>query len=199
MTHFIFDCDDVLLDWQSGFLSFLNDHGIWPDPAGPTDWALHHWIGGSDVDARYLVRKFNASVHFGYLKSLPDAFETVWTLRDEGHTVSVLTSCGNSENVAAARCANLERNFSAVSGAWPFSWVKILDLGESKRDALKDCLLFADDIVFIEDNYDHAKTAANLGIRAYCLRRTHNRAQESNKPDPRIIWIDNLKEIENAI
>ena len=54
MTHFIFDCDDVLLDWQSRFHLWLTAHGYDVDAKGPISWDLCEWIGCSDRVARTL-------------------------------------------------------------------------------------------------------------------------------------------------
>ena len=207
MTHFIFDCDDVLLDWQTGFLAFLNDHGIWPDTDGPQTWDLHHWIGGRPEDSRYLVQKFNASQAFGSLRACPHARDVIWSLRDAGHTISVLTACGDSTAVKQMRAKNLVREFDSVTlddDPWTaFDRADFLPLGASKFTALYDASMShihedegrLVDLVFIEDSFKHAQSGVANGIKSYCLRRSHNRRDEAENPDSGVIWIDDLRHI----
>ena len=99
MTHFILDCDDVLLDWQTGFTTYLADRGIDLDPAGPQVWNLAEWIGCSDEAARSWVARFNGSASFGKLAAMAGARDVVWALRAAGHTTSVLTACGDAVGI----------------------------------------------------------------------------------------------------
>ena len=192
MTHYIFDCDDVLLDWQTGFTTYLADRGIDLDPAGPQSWDLSKWIGCSDEAARSWVARFNGSASFGKLAAMPGARDVVWALRDAGHTVSVLTACGDAVGIPRMRVQNLVTAF----GSDTFRSITILDLGGSKFDALvRAATCYGENIVFIEDNFQHAQAGVLSGIKSYCLRRSHNRRCEIENPTSDVIWIDDLREI----
>ena len=191
MTHFIFDCDDVLLDWQNAFAGFLADRDIHLDPAGPQSWNLAEWIGCSDEAARSWVIRFNGSASFGKLAAMPGAANVVWALADAGHTISVLTCCGNNASVGQRRVQNLVSEFGSM-----FRAITVLDLGESKFDSLASAANTHRDLVFVEDNFTHAQAGAVNGITSYCLRRSHNRRDETNNPDTAVMWIDDLTEIQ---
>lgn len=206
MTHFIFDCDDVLLDWQTGFADFIKDMTtLTLDPAGPQSWCLADWIGNGCTikEAAQWVREFNASQAFGNLKARPHARDVVWSLRDAGHTISVLTACGDSRAVKLARYWNLmeafatddlERSpFSHVTDRWG-SGITTLPLGASKFDHLFK-LPKGPDYVFVDDSFRHAQSGVVNGIRTYCLRCSHNRRDEIENPASGVIWIDSLLDL----
>lgn len=203
MTHFIFDCDDVLLDWQGGFRAFLTERGYTPCPKGPTSWDMSEWIGCSDKQSRAYVEKFNASPAFGTLKACPGAKEIIWAIRDAGHTISVLTACGDGRDTARARFDNLFDQFRSEGPLTPFHKpyalysgpITILPLGASKFEYLYDISRKTGDLVFVEDAFQHAQSGVINGIRSYCLRKTHNRAQERDNPDSDVIWIDDISQI----
>lgn len=205
MTHFIFDCDDVLLDWQTGFSDWLGKYHIAPpDPAGPQTWGLSEWLNCSQEQARRYVREFNASPAFGQLKACDHARDVVWGLQDEGHRASVLTACGTDRAVTLARYWNLMEAFDTDALEHdPFdsplnrwcSGISFLPLGASKFDYLCRVRRSRPDLVFIEDNFAHAQSGVACGIKSYCLRRSHNRAEEAANPDSAVIWIDDLREV----
>lgn len=201
MTHFIFDVDDVLLDWQAGFAEFIKDMTyLTLDPAGPQSWCLADWIGNgcTEKEALSWVREFNASQAFGDLRAMPDAREVVWALRDAGHTISVLTACGDHTAVRRMREDNLWNWFSyppSVGSDYesPFERIDSLPLGASKFEYLFMQSRTQRNAVFIEDNFKHAQSGVATGIRTYCLRRNHNRRDEAENPDTSVIWIDDLR------
>ena len=196
MTHFIFDADDVLLNWQSAFALYLGNRGINLCIDGPADWCLSNWIGCTPVAAKSWVTRFNASPAFGHMALMPEAYETLWALHDAGHTIEILTACGDACATRQARQANLDRVFQR-DGALPYSRVTCLPLGESKFNALMPHAMGPQrgSLVFVEDNFSHAKTGSVLGIESYCLRRSHNRAEEAADGGSGVIWIDDIGEV----
>lgn len=195
MTHFIFDCDDVLLNWQSAFAEW---HSVryFRSPLraeGPQTWCLGEWLGCDPAEARQRVAQFNASQYFGRLHPMPNAVELVYRLRFLGHTMSVVTSCGDSAAMRRARMQNLD----AVFGAEAFQAVSILGLGASKFEYLSFASRSRNPakLVFVEDNFEHARSGIVNGITSYCLRRSHNRQEEANNPDSAVIWIDDLRSL----
>ena len=204
MTHFIFDCDDVLLDWEGGFINWLDPDGTKIDRAGPKSWCLAEWLHCSQMEAAMWVREFNASERFGKLKARPGARELVWDLRDASHTISVLTACGENRDVRRARINNLIEALKGPrdnpydgTGFDAIDQIDFLPLGASKFTYLYEFTRDRDpgDVVFVEDNFEHAKSGVANGIRSYCLRQSHNRQQEAENPATQVIWIDDLDAI----
>lgn len=207
MAHFIFDCDDVLLNWQDAFLQFLYAGGVCPDPSGPKEWDLSKWIGCSPVMARQLVEDFNSSRAFANLNAMPGMKQAVWGLYDAGHRISVLTCCGDGVTRRSRRVSNLYRAF-ARPGASMFRdepWgdpknIHTLPLGASKYDVLmrmKAEAGFAETLIFIEDSYAHALSGVAAGIETYCLRRCHNRSDEEGSLGSGVIWLDDMLSVLN--
>lgn len=193
--HFIFDCDDVLLNWQDGFLKHMTDRGYRPDPDGPIDWNLAGWIGCNDKEAKSFIRDFNGSRAFGELTARDGAVELLWALKDAGHSISVLTCCGTQRAVRYARAMNLMEWFGCLKyGAVsePYEEITVLDLGQSKFETLYNVSQKRGDVVFVEDNFTHAQSGAMCGFTSYCLRRSHNRQLEAQHPDTAVIWIDDF-------
>lgn len=197
MTHFIFDCDDVLLDWKAGFLDWLDPDGTKIDRAGPKSWCLAEWLHCSQKEAAMWVREFNASERFGQLKARPGARDLLTALHYAGHKISLLTACGDERPKRFARYGNIRDALGyELLGALTDN-VHFLPLGGSKFKHLYEFTRSRDpgDVVFVEDNFEHAKSGVANGIRSYCLRRSHNRQQEAENPDTKVIWIDDLDAI----
>lgn len=195
MTHWIFDCDDVLLNWQSAFAMYLGDRGITVKTQGPDKWCLSDWIGCAPASARAWVELFNGSESFGHMRAMPGAFETIWRLHDAGDTIDILTACGDRATTRQMRQSNIDKLFMR-DGRSPFkNVVSFLPLGASKADALLGYTRVypVGDLRFVEDNYDHALAGSRVGITSYCLRRSHNRHQETTGS---VVWIDGLHELD---
>lgn len=193
--HFIFDCDDVLLDWEAGFLKHMTDRGYSPTPTGPTDWNLASWIGCNDKEARSFVRDFNGSRAFGELTACDGAVDLLWALKDGGHSIEVLTCCGTQRSVRYERAMNLMYRFGRPNDGdvlEPYDEITVLDLGESKFETLYKISQKRGDVVFVEDNFSHAQSGAMCGFTSYCLRRSHNRQLESDHVGTAVIWIDDF-------
>lgn len=199
MTHFIFDCDDVLLDWMGGFLNYVRKCGINPDFDGPTEWDMSGWLGTTPQYARKLVLDFNESSAFGSLDALRNAKSTIWRLKDAGHTCSVLTACGDHRSVRMARLSNLRYfNRPRMGGeSFAFDRVDFLPLGSSKFDWLYAYTRNRDPstIAFVEDNFAHAQSGLANGIRSYCIRKRHNRRDYMSKEVSSVIWINDISEV----
>lgn len=182
MTHYVFDRDDVLVNWHQSFVKFLNvKHDIWPDTWGPKTWDLREWIG---PDAPGLVLEHNASHYMRNISPCHKACEAVLYLREQGHTASVATAAGTAPKVRRMVRENLEEHF----GPNAFGAIEHVGVGQSKRDIL----LRREGAVYVEDSYDNALIGVELGMITYCIRRTHNMPHWK---DSRVRWINNLWEL----
>jgi hypothetical protein len=184
--HIIIDCDDVLLDWQRGFRSWLfAHHNIRPDEGGPSSWSLAGWLGVPEARCIELIAGFNESTRFGELYAFPDAIEAVARLKANNHEMTVLTSCSNDPAVTARRKENLRREFDGA-----FDRIVCLGLGESKADWLK--VLRSG--IWIEDNYKNAMMGYDAGNKTFVMRRRHNRSDEKTS-NPNLVWVDDWRPI----
>lgn len=188
----IFDCDDVLLDWQEGFRNWMGAlNGIHLDPAGPSSWDMNSWVGRS---AMPFVERFNASITFGSLLPCPGAKEAVRRLYAAGNNLHVVTACSDDPTTVARRERNLDRVFGDV-----FTSIICVPIGQSKADALREIVDAnpATVPIWVEDNVRHATTGHGLGLNAFVMRRNHNRHLETCtiatvRP---MTWIDTFSEL----
>ncbi|MES0134531.1 hypothetical protein NKJ88_06145 [Mesorhizobium sp. M0016] len=186
MKHFIFDCDDVLLDWTGGFRDFLVSIGHTPTEPRPGDWSMGQWIGIDEAACFRLIETFNSSPAFGQLKPYDDALAMVNQLKDEGHTLTVLTSCSDDPDIVNRRAKNLHDCFGDA-----FPRLICLPLGQSKSQWLE----VLRPGIWIEDNYKNALIGQTAGHKTFILRRAHNRKHEIEGVDDFVIWIDTLAEV----
>ena len=184
----------MLLDWQSGFITFLKNNDINPDPAGPNSWNLAEWIGCKDADAPLWVQYFNRSPMFSKLRPMPGAVEFVRDLIAAGHTASVITCCGVTSAIKSARWVNLVTEF----GEDAFTDITMLDLGEWKLEHLVHQSKLPGPRVFVDDNFGHAQSGVIANITSYCVRRNHNREMEARHAPTEVRWIDGFDDLRLA-
>lgn len=183
----IFDCDDVLLDWNEGFCRWMGAlNRIHLDPAGPSNWDMDEWVG---QPAMPFVERFNASWTFGSLKPCKGAKKAVADLYAAGYSLHVISSCSEDERTIRNREKNLDAVFGDV-----FSSIICLPLGSSKHEPLSQIAKSqSQKPIWIEDNFYNAVDGADLGMSAFVMRRSHNRLTEEkfrSKSNP--IWIDDF-------
>jgi len=174
MTPVIFDCDGVLLDWETGFR-------MWVQSVRPTthftsefpkDWDLSHWIGCTPDESMALIKAFNQTSYFGSLSPMPDAARVAAQLDRRGHPLFVLTSCSSDPAVRLRR----ERNLSVIFAA-RFLRVVCLDLGVSKLETLRAFRTIYGECIWVEDNLKNALDGFTAGHRSFFMRRPHNEGQ----------------------
>lgn len=188
--NILIDCDDVLLDWQAGFRRWLRDErGINPHPSGPTSWNMSTWLGLDDDECLAAINHFNASIDFEHLPSVAGAAPSLSDLKDAGHDLYVITSCGDHPATIVRRCRNLHRHFGEI-----FSEIICVPLGVSKQSHLQGF----EPSIWIEDNYKHALAGLQCGHRTFMLRRNHNRNDEMGSQG-QIKWVDDWGEIVSLI
>lgn len=184
--NILIDCDDVLLDWQRGFRSWLRDtHAINPHPSGPLSWQMTGWLGLPEDECLSLVKQFNSSADFGSLFPISDSINAIRHLRDKGHSLYVITSCGAEPEQTTTRQRNLLQHFGDA-----FDEVICVPLGVSKATHLATF----EPSVWIEDNYHNALCGLSYGHKPFMLRRNHNRHDETNSHSD-IAWVDDWWEL----
>ncbi|QXN72200.1 phosphatase [Rhodobacter phage RcRios] len=176
VSTIIFDCDDVLLDWQEGFrLWMLATNGVRLDPAGPQSWDMDEWIG---EPALPFIERFNASSSFGDLRSCMGAKAAVAQLYAAGHELHVVTACSADPAIIFRRERNLDRVFGDV-----FASIVCVPLGFPKSEALsKIAESTSQPIIWIEDNHKNALAGRALGFDCWMMRRPHNLSHEAFSP-----------------
>lgn len=185
----VFDCDDVLLDWQGGFSKWLGQNkGIYLSKVGPRSWDMDEWVG---QPARPLIEEFNASPDFGYLLPILGARQAIAKFYAAGHRLHVVTACSTNPTIVERRTRNLDALFGDV-----FTSIVCVPLGFAKSEALETIIRSSSQgAVWIEDNYRNCLMGVDLGFdECWMFRRNHNRADE-DATDPRINWTNSFDPI----
>jgi hypothetical protein len=174
------DCDDVLLDWLSGFRDFCS-HALGRKIEGfPGEWKMHSWLEIEPDDVKRLILEFNdGAPEFGALPPTNNAENVIPALAADGWRFLVVTSCSASRKVVELRRRNLAAVFGDV-----FEDVVCLDLGTPKTDVLSTL----PPSWWVEDNYRNACDGASVGHRPVMLRKKHNADFEAD--DRLCVWTD---------
>lgn len=174
------DCDGVLLNWASGFRSFLIEiEGLHVSPGVPCSYDMKRWTGISDDTVLFsLMDRFNAGEggYFENLSPITGALEAVERLRQDGYTLSILTACNTDAKTKSGRLCNLEAVFGSLD---VFENVDFVALTESKSAHLQARPAG----IFVEDNLKNAKLGAQLGHRTILLDYPYNVDHEAPEGD----------------
>lgn len=157
MKHIILDVDGCLLDYERAFGEYHNccPKSVWID--GPT----------YDKDIMDMITEFNTSDDFAFMPPVAGAQQAVRNLLDDGYTITLLSSCGDSTAQFGARMHNLNRIFGDVFGD-----VILRPLGSSKKD---DYIALSDSkAIVIDDMIHHCKSAVDVGHEAILINTPYN-------------------------
>ena len=192
----IFDCDGVLLDWETGFRMWVE--ATYPDrfeftSDEPESWELASWIGCDDEQAFSLIQQFNRTSAFGRLLPSPYAARALYEVRHLDRPIYVMTSCSSDPDVLRRRSQNLADLFTT-----PIERVICLDLGVSKLDTLKAFYTVFGECIWIEDNFKNAMAGVEAGHRSFFLHRPHNQA-DWDKESQSLKHLDHLSDLVSLI
>lgn len=182
----ILDVDDVLLDWSTGFRTYVSwKYQAKPVKDQPDSWHLSEYFGVSSEVVHQWVRDFNSSSHFSLLAVLPGAQHAIAEFVKGDHPLIAVSSCWGNMYTPILRQTNLLHHFGNA-----FSEIICLPLGADKQP----CLTGIDEGVWVEDNYTNALAGHQVGHKTFMMRRSHNRSLESGSI-PEIEWIDSWKPV----
>lgn len=184
------DCDGVLLDWHGGFINWVEQRYGWEvDNDHPWDtYDMHTWFEYKDgqpmskEDFVTLVKEFNGFPRCLY--PIDKVKESLKGFEDLGYELVVVTSFGSCPMNCEFREDYLRVVFDGL-----ISDTIILGLGECKEKVLKKI----DPQVFVEDNADHARKAAALGIDTYLIKYPFNRGVEG------VTYIRDLQQLHSIL
>jgi FMN phosphatase YigB (HAD superfamily) len=171
------DADGVLLDWEWAFRVWMTEHGYEFNPAGKTQYLLHHHYKNIDFDSIVkLVKTFNESAAIGFLPACRDSVHYVKRLHEEhGYNFRVITSLSLDKNAQRLREMNLKKIFGDAIESIVF-----LDTNAPKDrvlEAYKDTGLY-----WIEDKGENADAGHKLGLRSILVEHGHNLGHTANYP-----------------
>ena len=163
------DVDGVLLDYVTGFFSYLPSIGVIPA-------CKPHEVDNFDFkcafpnlerpDIKKLITDFSVTEGFGRLPAYPGAVEAVNRIKNhfgDYLRIVAITSAGTSEETLRLRKQNLE--------LFPFDEVNVLPLGGDKTEQLAK---LGPNSVFVDDLLSNVRAAQNVGVRGVLYRQLYN-------------------------
>lgn len=148
----LLDCDDVLLDWSTGFKHWMeNSLGHKQVINESTHFTIGSQYNMPIDEGLKLVDDFNTSFRFGLLDPTPGARRAVERLLVDDYEIHVITACGTNPTTKINRLRNLDFCF----GMRAFKSVIIVEGGQTKVPYLKDF----DGCFFVDDSMSNVKAA----------------------------------------
>lgn len=178
---FVFDCDDILLDWCAGMREYLITKypSIKFNTYYPVSYDLDGWIASDLIPpASEFIDDFANSVYFEHLPAVDMAVECIQLLRSEANRVAddvefcVLTKCGLGTNglTLLKRVMNIENTF----GKNIFDNIYVIETYQSKHSILEGLNQRYHILGVVDDNVHNNYISSCLNLPSYMLRRSHN-------------------------
>ena len=173
----IFDCDEVLLGWISGFLEYHNEM-YHTKVAGVSNYVFNRDLGISAGVFQKRIDTFNTNWKFGALKPIDTAIESIKLLTIEHPEIAkiIVTRCGISDGTQQLRLLNLFNTFGIT-----FTNVIFLRPDESKYSSLAKLKRSYNILGFIDDCKDNIEVGEELKINSYLLRTQYNQFENTSK------------------
>lgn len=167
----VLDADDVIFRHLDGFFDFVEKkERIRYKSENMKSWNLSELM----VDFREgyfleLIKEFAASEGFKQLKPYEDAVETIKKLKDEGHSIYIVSSCLPDKNPELTEKYRKE-NLKALFGEGFFEEIELLPVSPSSEGGLGNkgnyLKKFAgDNSIFLDDSFKNYKQGIKVGIK----------------------------------
>ena len=171
----IFDCDEVLLGWISGFIEYHNTT-YHTSVKGVCNYVFNRELGISTSTLQKRIDIFNTFWKFGALKPIPTAIESINLLSKKQPSIAkiVITRCGKSDGTQQLRLLNLFNVFGIT-----FTDVIFLRPDESKYASITKIKKSFNVIGFIDDCKDNIDVGEELNINSFLLRTPYNQFENS--------------------
>lgn len=168
----VVDCDEILLDHLGGLREYVKKkYGIITPTEYPIEYGLEKWLNMNQDQVIAILKEFNEqSAEFGMLNKITGA-DLVTSLRvafPDAH-MAVLTKSGTGGHGEVLRRVNIHHSFPNT-----FDEVIIVEMHESKHDALVELQSKYEVVCLIDDYIANIETAIDLGIHGIMLSRPHN-------------------------
>lgn len=178
---FVFDCDDILLDWCEGMRAYLITKypEIEFNTYYPMSYDLDGWVASTHIPpASEFMDDFANSEYFEHIPAVDMAVECVKLLRSEANRVAddvefcVLTKCGLGTNGITLLMRTM--NIQNVFGDEIFDNIYVIESYQSKHAILEGLKSRYDVLAVVDDNARNNYISSCLNLPSYMLRRSHN-------------------------
>lgn len=159
------DVDQTLLDWTSGFLLFMEKHGLKPKEIVPHGDVLDWFHISFDEAKEYAYEYARSEEHFGTIPSWPGAEDAIETLHDDGYRFVAITAVNPYPVAYKSRSKNLKTLFGDV-----FDDLHLIGFGNGKKPVLKQY----EPTYWVEDSFHNAVDGAEIGHYSFLLNHPQN-------------------------
>lgn len=161
----ILDGDGVIIDFSSGFANYMQAvHKITPLSIEPAHFNYADAYPMLEKPAAY-IPGFIDSEYFERTPLYEGAAEKLREIKAQGHTLLMVTSCGDAEHVKAMRTRMLMRELGPI-----IDDIIFLPLASSKVDALKRLPKG----VFVDDQLTMCIDGTQAGHQSFLFNRRYN-------------------------
>lgn len=179
---FLFDCDDILLDYMTGIKKFIEQHYNIKPEGLPDDYVLNKWAGISGNKMMKIISHYNEqSYEFGLLEALDErtvqVMKSLHTVLQGKADLIVLTKSGTLGHGEVLRKVNLMNVFGDI-----FKDIIIIEKYESKTGSILKLQQDYDILCFVDDYVKNIDDAVACGVNSVLIERSHNVKHKSN-PD----------------
>lgn len=181
----ITDIDDVVLQWEYPFYTWMESNGYVQEK----DPNMHP----SDVATTYnmtscktfdLIKAFNSSAAIGFLPPFRDAQYYIKLLH-ERHQFKFIAVTSSMADKSAKKLRI--RNLRKIFGNNTFVDHHILPLGSSKVEVLQDLYNQYGPVYWVEDSPEHARSGQLIGLKTLLMLHGRNR-EFSDAYTPVVNW-----------
>lgn len=161
----ILDGDGVIIDFSSGFANYMQEvHNITPLSIEPAQFNYSDAYPMLEKPAAY-IPGFIDSEHFERTPLYEGSAEKLREIKAQGHTLLMVTSCGDAEHVRAMRTRMLMRELGPI-----IDDIIFLPLASSKVDVLKRLPKG----VFVDDQLAMCIDGVQAGHQSFLFNRRYN-------------------------
>jgi hypothetical protein len=173
VKHILTDADGVLVNWNTGFVKFMANHGFPQLPDTDGYYGIEQRHGVTREQAKLAIKEFNESEGVAYLDAFADAQEYVGKLANLGFRFTVITSLSSVPKAKDRRTENLVDLYGDI-----FDEVVCLQQGSRKYDELMRW--HHSGLFWIEDHVDQALDGYNVGLRPILIDHPYNANLDSH-------------------
>lgn len=184
----ILDVDGVLLDYEKAFEDYFNLSPISDIYRNFTDrFGIH------DDQILKMVNDFSLEKEFSMLEPFDGAIEALNELKNKGHKISIISSCGDDPYVHELRKINLLNVFGDI-----FDNITLIGMRLCKSNFLEKYK--NTNSIWIDDTYKHYKTGIKLGLNSIWRTTKYNKLDQKDLPKENIMcdWKDISSYINNS-
>lgn len=161
------DADGVLVNWNKGFLKFMEEKGYPQIPNTDHEYSISARHNVTTKQAMDFVKEFNESPAIETLVPFADSVKYIGKLAQLGFRFIVVTSISSHPDAKIRRTKNLQSLFGDV-----FDEVHCIEQGASKANIL---MTWADTGYFwIEDHMRQAEAGHEAGLKTILINHPYN-------------------------